>query len=545
MNRTKSNFSGIRLVIAMTCMGIASPQAEAASQVRPNVIFFIADDMTPEMFNAIPEGQRKNLTPNLDRLAAEGVFMINQRVVSPVCTPSRYNSLTGNYASRAVNEKFVESTLRNEGQTVVSFNTHIVPGKEKTMGSYFQELGYITGFVGKNHVVDSPSQIDYEDKPDLHADPRDPKVKAGLERRHRLLQEDIKNCGFDFADSLYHNNPSWLGIKALAVQNMDWITAGGLKFLETYRDKPTFLYFATTLVHDPLNPEQSYEGDPLVTAKGYLEEPLNVQPARETLKARIQAAGLEGVEVTNLLWLDDALGALLDKLEETGKIDNTIILFFTDHGQHSKGTLYEGGIHSQSLVWRSSGFKCGSTCDAVVSNIDFMPTLLDLAGFENPNALCDGQSFKAALEGGDYTERRSMYHELGYARAVVKGKFKYLTLNYPEYAQNAKLEERTEMLDAYNAKRRSYGGEAINLDPTLPYGHLELYPGGGGAESETYGRKPGFFDAEQLYNLEADPAENVNLVNDPEYVQKLAEMRNELKKYLNALPGTFGQLKGH
>ena len=540
--RTGIHF-GIGLAITMACTGAASLQAKAVQDERPNVIFFIADDMTPEMFNAIPEGQGKNLTPNLDRLAAEGVFMTNQRVVSPVCTPSRYNSLTGNYASRAVNEKFLEYTEQNDGQTVVSFNTHIVPGKDKTMGSYFQELGYKTGFVGKNHVVDSPSQIDYENKPDLHADPRDPKVKAGLEERHRLLQEDIKNCGFDFADSLYHNNPSWLGIQALAVQNMDWVTAGGLKFLETYRDEPTFLYFATTLVHDPLNPEQSYEGDPLVTAMGYLEEPLNVQPARGTLTARIQAAGLAGVEVTNLLWLDDALGALLDKLEETGKIDNTIILFFTDHGQHNKGTLYQGGIHSQSMVWRSSGFKCGSFSDALVSNIDFMPTLLDFAGYENPDALCDGQSFKAALEGRDYAERKSMYHELGYARAVTKGKYKYLALNYPDYAKNATLEERTKMLDAYNAKRRSFGGEAINLDPTLPYGHLDLYPGGGGAESETFGTKPAFFDAEQLYDLEADPVENVNLVNDPEYARKLAEMRNELRAYLDQLPGTFGELK--
>jgi hypothetical protein len=99
------------------------------------------------------------------------------------------------------------------------------------------------------------------------------------------------------------------------------------------------------------------------------------------------------------------------------------------------------------------------------------------------------------------------------------------------------------MLDAYNAKRRSFGGEAINLDPTLPYGHLELYPGGGGAESETFGTKPAFFDAEQLYDLEADPVENVNLVNDPEYARKLAEMRNELRAYLDQLPGTFGELK--
>ncbi|WP_445756012.1 MULTISPECIES: hypothetical protein [Bacteroidota] len=132
-----------------------------------------------------------------------------------------------------------------------------------------------------------------------------------------------------------------------------------------------------------------------------------------------------------------------------------------------------------------------------------------------------------------------MYHELGYARAVVKGKFKYLKLNYPEYAKNATLEERTKMLDDYNEMRRSFGGKAINLDPTLPFGHLELYPGGGGAEHETFGKKPAFFDAEQLYDLETDSAENINVASDPKYAEKLIEMRKELKAYLDKLPGQF------
>ena len=531
------------LFMAINCLSSFGLSAKEKESQPPNIIFFIADDMYPEMFNCSPEGKGENLTPNIDRLAREGVFMSNQRVASPVCTPSRYNSLTGNYASRAVNKDFFESTEINEGQTVVQFNTHIVPGQDRTMGTYFQQLGYKTGFVGKNHVVDSSSQINPGDKPQLHADPKDPLVKAGLERRHQLLQEDIKNCGFDFADNLYHNNPTWLGIKALAVQNMDWIAEGALRFLEIYKDEPVFLYVAATLTHTPLNPENSYDGDSRVTAKGILENKLDVLPSRASIKKRIQDAGFEGDDVTNLLWMDDSIGAILNKLEETGKIDNTIIVFFNDHGLHNKGTLYEGGLQSQCIIWRSAGFKCGSTSDAVVSNIDFLATLLDYAGHKNPDELSDGKSFKAALEGEVYENRKSMYYELGYARAVVKGKYKYINLNYPEYAKNATAKERKKMLDDYNELRRSFGGKAINLDPTLPYGHLELYPGGGGAENKTFGKKPGFFDLEQLYDLEADANEQLNLVKNPEYAQKIQEMRRELKDHLNDLPGSFGGLK--
>ncbi len=350
---------------------------------KPNIIFFIADDMYPHMFNTLPQGAGKNLTPNLDRLAGEGVFMTQQIVASPVCTPSRYNCLTGNYASRAVNKEFIEFTEKNEGQTVIQWNSFITPGKEKTMGNYFQELGYKTGFVGKNHVIESLSQIDQTEKPDLYADPADPKVKEGLEFRHAKLQEDIKKSGFDYADNLYHNNPSWLGIQALACQNMDWIAEGGLRFLDTYQENPVFLYFATTIPHDPLAPERSYDADPRITAKGYLDEPLEVLPPRESLKTRIKEAGLEGSDRINLLWMDDALGALLQKLEETGRLENTIIVFFNDHGQHSKGTLYEGGIHSQCIIWKSGGFEVGNTCDIPVSNVDFLPTLLEYAGLEN------------------------------------------------------------------------------------------------------------------------------------------------------------------
>ncbi len=81
--------------------------------------------MYPEMFNCLPEGEGKNLTPNLDRLAREGTMMMNQYVVSPVCTPSRFNCLTGKYASRATNTAFLKNTEREEGQTVIQWNSFI------------------------------------------------------------------------------------------------------------------------------------------------------------------------------------------------------------------------------------------------------------------------------------------------------------------------------------------------------------------------------------------------------------------------------------
>lgn len=506
---------------------------------KPNIIFFIADDMYPHMFNTLAEGKGKNLTPNLDRLATEGVFLTSQIVASPVCTPSRYNCLTGSYASRAVNEEFLSFTRKNEGQTVIQWNSFITPGKERTLGHYLQELGYKTGFVGKNHVVESLSQVDQTQKPDLLADPNDPEVKAGLERRHSLLQEDIRKSGFDFADNLYHNNPRWLGVKALACQNMDWVAEGGLRFLDIYKDEPTFLYFATTIPHHPLDPEHSFDADPRITPKGYLETPPDVLPSRESLKSRIKEAGLAGADRINLLWMDDALGALISKLEETGKIDNTIIVFFNDHGQHSKGTLYNGGIFSQAIIWKKGGFPVGNTLDIPVSNVDFLPTLLEYAGLENTAGICDGFSFRSALESEDYTPRESMFFELGFARAVVKGKYKYLAIRYPEYAISASLEERQEMLDGYNEMRRSFGGKAVNFDPTLPYGHLEMFPGGGDAEKATYGKKSGFFDPDQLYDLEADPGEENNLASDADYEQILREMKQELQKYLDDLPGKF------
>ena len=115
---------------------------------KPNFIFIITDDMYPWQMNFMPEGEGKNYTPHLDRLASEGTVMRNQYVSSTVCTPSRYSCMTGRYASRSKDPAFVRES-KKLGQTHVQWNTFADPTREKTIAHHLSDAGYRTGFVGK------------------------------------------------------------------------------------------------------------------------------------------------------------------------------------------------------------------------------------------------------------------------------------------------------------------------------------------------------------------------------------------------------------
>jgi arylsulfatase A-like enzyme len=502
---------------------------------RPNIIFFIADDMLPKHFNCLPQGRGKNLTPNIDRLAGEGVIMLEQHCASPICTPSRYNVLTGTYASRAQNAWF-KSIAKKQGQTVVEFNTHIVKG-QPTLPALLKKEGYATGMVGKNHVVEAHGLKRFKD---FDASAKDPENVSILKANHDHICQAMREIGFDFADRVYHNNPDFLGLHEIAVQNMDWITEGGVEFLKQKRDNPVFLYFATTVPHGPTQAKRSWNANPLISPLGYLKEMPQVQPARETIPERLVAAGLPvNDDTANMLWLDDAVGALIQALEETGKIDNTVIFFYSDHGQMSKGTLYQGGVHNPCIVWRKGGFPVGATSDALVHIVDFAPTILDLAGADYSDVEFDGESYLPVLNGEPQTGDRIMYFELGYARAIRKGNWKYLAVRYPEAVENMSPEERKRVLEEWNAERRRKHLRIVTEDPTQPFSHLTPIPGGGDAERSSTGSYPGYFDRDQLYDLSRDPGERQNLAGDPEYREKLETMQHEMGKILETLPGSF------
>jgi len=273
--------------------------AAGALAAQPNVVFFIADDMLPRHFNCLPQGEGKNLTPNIDRLAEEGVVMLEQHCASPICTPSRYNVLTGTYASRAENGWF-KSTTKKEGQTVVEFNTHIIKGQQ-TLPALLRKAGYTTGMVGKNHVVEAHDLKRFKD---FDASAKDPENVSILKANHDHVCQAMREIGFDYADRVYHNNPDFLGLHEVAVQNMEWITEGGVDFLKQKRDNPFFLYFATTVPHGPTKEDRSWNADPLISPVGYLKKAPDVQPARSTIPKRLKKAGLPVNDDTcNMLWL--------------------------------------------------------------------------------------------------------------------------------------------------------------------------------------------------------------------------------------------------
>jgi arylsulfatase A-like enzyme len=450
--------------------------------------------------------------------------MTEQHIVSPVCTPSRYNCLTGRYASRATNSMFTRQSER-AGTTIVAWNSKITP-QDRTLPKLLQAAGYVTGIAGKQHVVDVPERR----RPPADADPRAPEIRAMLAHNERVERAALQAAGFDEAGGIYHGNAEELSPAELRVHNMDWVAQAGIDFLGRHAGKgrPFFLYFAPTLAHSPYPPARSWDADPRLTPYGLLEAPPDVLPSRADRARRLQEHASRGRHRENLLWLDDAIGALWRKLEETGELDRTVIFFFNDNGQDGKGSIYQSGAWSPSVVWRRGGFPAGRSCATRVTNLDFAPTILDLAGVPAPADHFDGRSFRAVLEGRGELLHESLFFELGFTRGVRVGDWKYVALRYPSAPERFALVNHPPHL------------KDVVLPPGQPaFGHI----GGNNNEAAALRTQPAYFDRDQLYDLAADPREQRNLAGDSRHAAKLAELQRALQRHLARLPGGFGELK--
>lgn len=507
--------------------------ASGSSAERPNIILIMTDDQGWETIQSMGG---EVLTPRLDQMRADGLFLPNFHATSTVCSPSRYSFLTGRYAGNCQADRFMR--LHPDGQMTRVENVVELERDRRHLAEVLQENGYRTGLVGKSHLINhhwANRPQDWEQyglKPyPADADPRDPEISAKLRHNHEVWREAIREYGFDYVDAVYAANPRELYLRELYSHNLEWTVDKALQFLEEAKDEPFFLYFAPTLHHgpDPRLPRFGLGLDPRVTPEGFLEDAVfDFMPSRQSVLERHAQAGLPEDGYPNALWLDDGVGALLDKIAELGLEENTIIFFVPDHGFYQptlgKATLYDYGMKVPMFVQWKGTIEPGIIYDGLIANIDFAPTVMDLCGITPPDDYeMDGKSFKPVLFGSQEPFREYILGELGYARAVKSEQWKYIAIRYPE---------EVEWMIRTGQPFPGFPGQE---PPERPYLIRNAHLGHIAAD-----RNPNYFDVDQLYHLRTDPEETENVFGQyPEVEQR---MRRQLERDLKVFPGRpFGE----
>lgn len=532
-----------RAVFIGTLISICS----AVATEKPNVIFIITDDS--EYTDYACYGG-KCLTPNIDKLAQNGVLFRNGFTSSSVCTPTRYTCLTGKYAGRA--ESLQEECRTDQWPGFVRWNTDVECGGQNT-ASVLRNNGYFTGLVGKWHIGESPELREiWETTPsplstnvNKKADIKTPEVAAYIRTLYDAGVKSAKdNYGFDYVASLYQANvddrrTSWLKQCRLDVHNMEWITDGALKFLDdaAKQDKPFYLYLGTTLQHGPSPVGTLKNGNPLATAQGLLDKAPHVQPSRASVLQRTRDAGLPD-SAAPCLWVDDAMGAVFKKLADLNLDKNTLVIFFSDQQSPGKGTCYDWGVQTPMIMQWPGKVKGGQVNEDLIGNVDFAPTIFDACGVTPPkDMILDGQSFLPLVQGKKIDWREALYFELGDMRAVRTKDWKYITNRLMPEEEWTKMtateqDEQKFRKTYFKAREQYLRGESRVNTGDLPrqdviryrYDHAELI------------ELP-----DQLYSLHKDTFEVKNLAGNPEYVGKLEHMQSLLGEWLGSMPGPYGE----
>jgi len=397
------------LTLALGCVGTAQTQAEK----KPNIIFILADDLGYGELGCY--GQKKILTPRLDRMATEGIRLTNAYAGSAVCAPSRCCLMTGLHQGHAwVRDN---RTYGVEGQTPL-------PASTITIAKLLKAAGYATGAMGKWGLGG----------PGTEGDPN----KQGFDLFY----------GFNCQGHAHNHYPFylWRNDQRVALPGNDGTMKGrqyshdlfekeALDFVQANKDRPFFLYVPFTVPHvaiqvpeDSMEPYKDWDEIPYWGNKGYLPHP----------RPRAGHAGM-------ITRMDRSVGRILDLVAKLGLEENTIVIFSSDNGSidgagghdlaffqgngplhGQKGQLYEGGIRIPLIARWPGKIKPGTTSDAPVAFWDMLPTLCDIARIGKPDAI-DGVSFASMLLGGPAPSREFLYWEYpsdGGQQAVRMGRWK-------------------------------------------------------------------------------------------------------------------------
>jgi len=344
----KSLFRSLVPLMAATVAGAAT-----------NVVLIVSDDQGYADISCYAHPDEVQ-TPNLDRIAREGVRLTSGYASCPVCAPTRAGLLTGRYHQRF---GFYTAADSRAG----------LPNSETTLAEILGDRGYATGVFGKWHLGYAP--------------PYRP-----LERGFDAFYGFLGHGGHDYFDlaisddvrSIYRNR-SPIDDSGYLTRN---ITKEAIAFIEENRDRPLFAYVPYNAVHNPLQAPQDY-----------VRRYSSPDPQRSTYLAMLAI-------------MDEGVGAILDTLDRLNLSDNTLVIFLSDNGgargttanngalRNFKHSVYEGGLRVPFLVRWPERIPAGTVSDEPVISIDVFSTILAAAGIEPPDALqLDGRDMLPALTG--------------------------------------------------------------------------------------------------------------------------------------------------
>lgn len=497
---------------------VASAQ-DSSGQSRPNIILFVTDDQNKEDVACYGGNV---LTPNVNRLAQEGIRFDNAHVPSTVCTPSRYALLTGRFPGNSYFKPYLkEYPIDRHGAP--GFNVGL-EDDNMNVGNVLRENGYVTGLVGKLHVgphLKAPEDFAHYGLYDVSKqngvmDPDDPAVIAGWQQNEKWFRHWVVDRGFSWAKHNYWGNVHG----AYPRHNPEWTLEAALEFIEVNQDVPFYLHYTTTLMHGGGNQWNESMNHPLVSGAGRLKELPAVIAPRNEISQQVDKAGFDP-STTGFTWMDATVGAVLDKLDQLGIADNTLFVFVSDHGTNGKFSLHDHNGTAVPCIMRwPRTIKAGSVSSSLIQTTDFVPTFFDVAGVAKPAEYwMDGISLHPLLSDPAKTLHDHLYFELGLARAVRTRDWKYIAIRY-------------------DAQRFA----AIENAPLRRLPDLLAYQGGAKNVSKHIADRPHFLEPDQLYHLADDPMESKNLARSPGHSQKLAELKDILARELRSQRRPFGEL---
>lgn len=369
------------------CHVSAAEPAAAAKKGKPNILYINADDL-----GLMDVGYNSPIfqTPNINRLAKEGMTFTRAYAPAANCAPSRACVFSGQVAARhgvytVGNSERGSSKAR---KLIPIKNTSELADKVVTLAEVLQADGYTTIHVGKWHLGPDPTTqgFDVNIGGDHGGSPRGGYFAPFAPEQMTGLPDDLPK----------------------GTHRMDAFEAAVVPLIEKNREKPLFIHFSPYLVHTPIQAVPEYVGE-------YEGKDINARYASMVQK------------------LDEGIGVLLETLDRLKLTDKTLVVFCSDNGgiraihaqdplRAGKGSYYEGGIREPMVMRWPGRIKAGSACAVAVSSIDFYPTFLTAAGIQfSEGKVLDGVSLLPLMtESGTIPDRALYWHFPIYLQAYSK-----------------------------------------------------------------------------------------------------------------------------